>query len=167
MVNPCVDTGDPTLAAFGTTRTDWVPDAGIVDMGFHCSLTSSWAFFRNDAGGTNHPGYFATAPVPGAVWVATVDNTGTGNFLAGVMGYADPLELYLPAADGFLLIDPLSPGGELFQLPPAYGYGLVTFTVPIPTETSLAGFTLSAQGAGIGGGEGTTLHNAYDLFIGE
>ncbi len=73
----------------------------------------------------------------------------------------------MPLADDFLLIDPLSPGGELLQLPPAYGYGVVTFSVPIPDDVALAGFMLSTQGAGLGGGGGTTLHNAYDLFVGK
>jgi hypothetical protein len=34
--SPCVDAGDPLSAIIlGTTRTDGVPDSGIVDMGFH------------------------------------------------------------------------------------------------------------------------------------
>jgi len=36
VVNPCVDTGDPTSTLLnGSTRTDGVLDSGIVDMGFH------------------------------------------------------------------------------------------------------------------------------------
>ena len=36
VVNPCVDTGDPTSdLLIGSTRTDGVLDSGIVDMGFH------------------------------------------------------------------------------------------------------------------------------------
>jgi len=34
--NPCVDAGDPLSTMIrGSTRTDSVPDSGIVDMGFH------------------------------------------------------------------------------------------------------------------------------------
>jgi hypothetical protein len=34
--SPCVDAGDPSTCLYlGTTRTDTVPDFGIVDMGFH------------------------------------------------------------------------------------------------------------------------------------
>ena len=34
--SPCVDAGDPTAAMIdGSTRTDYVPDTGVVDMGFH------------------------------------------------------------------------------------------------------------------------------------
>ncbi len=127
---------------------------------------SASATFRNDTGGTNSTGFFANAPVLGEDWIATVDNTGTGNFLAGVFGYGNPLELYLPRTDDWLLVDPLSPWGELLRLSPAYGYGVVTFTVPIPGVLSLVGFTMSTQGGGMGGAGGTTLHNAYDLFLG-
>ncbi len=35
--SPCVDAGDSGEMPFGTTRTDHVPDAGIVDIGFHYS----------------------------------------------------------------------------------------------------------------------------------
>jgi uncharacterized protein (TIGR02145 family) len=34
--SPCVDAGDPTTPLFqGTTRTDLLPDLGIIDMGYH------------------------------------------------------------------------------------------------------------------------------------
>jgi len=44
--SPCVDTGDGPVclsisanpAVFGTTRTDLVPDSGIIDMGYHYPL---------------------------------------------------------------------------------------------------------------------------------
>ncbi|MBU0517952.1 T9SS type A sorting domain-containing protein [bacterium] len=39
--SPCVDTGDPASAMImGTTRTDEVPDAGVVDMGYHYQVAS-------------------------------------------------------------------------------------------------------------------------------
>jgi hypothetical protein len=38
--SPCVDAGDPTTPLFlGTTRTDSIPDAGIIDMGYHYPTT--------------------------------------------------------------------------------------------------------------------------------
>jgi predicted outer membrane repeat protein len=45
--SPCVDAGDSPVgpsfpggpSVFGTTRTDLVPDAGIIDMGYHYPLT--------------------------------------------------------------------------------------------------------------------------------
>jgi hypothetical protein len=37
--SPCVDTGDPASHMIvGTTRTDEVPDSGVVDMGYHYPL---------------------------------------------------------------------------------------------------------------------------------
>ena len=66
----------------------------------------------------------------------------------------------------FLLIDPLSPGGELLRVAPAYGFELVSFTIPIPSDVSLAGFTLCTQGGGAGGGAGMILHNAFDVRLG-
>jgi len=133
---------------------------------FRNSIHEAMARFRNDAGHTNPTGYLTSVPVLGADWIAIVDNTGSGNFVAGVMGYTDPLEQYFPKVDGYLLIDPLSPGGELLQLPPAFGYGLVTFSAPVPDDVALIGFTLSTQGAGAGGANHTILHNAYDLELG-
>lgn len=36
IINPCVDSGDPTSPMLkGTTRTDGVFDSGIIDMGYH------------------------------------------------------------------------------------------------------------------------------------
>lgn len=35
VVNPCVDTGDPTSFLGGSTRTDARPDENIIDMGYH------------------------------------------------------------------------------------------------------------------------------------
>ncbi|MDC1020815.1 right-handed parallel beta-helix repeat-containing protein, partial [bacterium] len=32
--SPCIDTGDPNIAPFGSTRIDGFPDLGIIDMGF-------------------------------------------------------------------------------------------------------------------------------------
>lgn len=123
------------------------------------------ATLRNDAGGTNATSFTATPPVLGATWTATVDNTGSGNAGAAILGYENPLEQYLPQLDDWLLIDPLSPGGELLHLLPSLGTGLVTFSLTVPNDVALAGFTLSTQGGGFGG-SGLRLDNAYDLVVG-
>ncbi len=124
------------------------------------------SLYRNDSANVNPAGYYADPPVAGTLWRATVDNTGTGNFVAGIMGFARPLEFHLPLAGGFLLIDPLSAGGELLGLSPGLGYGPVPFEALIPPAPELVGFLLSTQGAGLGGSAGLTLHNARDLVIG-
>ena len=33
--SPCIDTGDPSIAPYGSTRVDGLPDLGVVDMGYH------------------------------------------------------------------------------------------------------------------------------------
>jgi len=123
------------------------------------------ANFRTDAAGINADAYEATPATPGQTWTATIDNTGTGNYMAAVVGYRHPLELFIPQASGYYLVNPTSPGGELLGLAPAFGYGLVTFEVPVPPNSAFLGLTLSTQGGSVGTG-GVTLHNAYDLTIG-
>ena len=134
---------------------------------FVYDLTSpASATFRNDVGNNNSTGYSADPPALGAAWTASVDNSITGSTLAWVMGYADPAEFYLPATSSFVLVDPSSPGGEILLLPVAAGTGLVTFGALVPSDPALLGITLSTQGVGFGGAPGPTLHNAYDLFVG-
>lgn len=54
--SPCMDSGDPASPMInGSTRTDMVPDAGVVDMGFHWLHTLSNAMvnvrLEDDFGG--------------------------------------------------------------------------------------------------------------------
>ncbi|NQS98287.1 MAG: right-handed parallel beta-helix repeat-containing protein [candidate division Zixibacteria bacterium] len=43
VTSPCVDAGDPASPMIvGTTRTDGVQDAGVVDMGYHYSLPTAY-----------------------------------------------------------------------------------------------------------------------------
>ncbi len=122
--------------------------------------------FRDDGQGRNRAGYDADPPRLGEEWTAVVDNTGTGNFVAGVAGFASPARRLLPLAGGFLLVNAADPAGELLSLPPAYGYGPVAFAAPVPADPALAGTVLYTQGFGIGGASGLTPHNARDLVIG-
>ncbi|MEW6073756.1 MAG: FG-GAP repeat protein [Planctomycetota bacterium] len=159
-----------SVALSGDTALLGVPgdDDAAVNAGAAFVLRRSAdaeAVFRNDAGSTNPMGYTATAPEIGANWTAIVDNTGTSNTFAWVVGYPDPLEVYLPLADDYLLVDPS--GGELLGLAPAAGSGPVVYNVAVPLDLGLAGIRLSTQGAGFGGVDGVTLHNAYDLFVGQ
>jgi len=145
------------------SRTPADPDRGAV-----------WILFRNADGtvrgeqkiNTNPTGYLSEGFMMGQTWTASLDNTGTGNLLATIMGYADPLEAYIPGADDYLLIDPLSAGGELLQLSLGQGAGVIPFSAQVPSDLSLTGFRLSTQGGGFGGSGGTTLHNAYDHVVG-
>jgi hypothetical protein len=124
------------------------------------------AVFRNDVGGTNRAGYDASIPVLGQVWLASVDNTGTGNVAAAILGFEYPLEVWLPGIGGWLLIDPASPAGEILQLSAGAGAGMVFFGALVPGDPSLVGLNIATQGLGFGGTGGLTLHNAFDLFVG-
>ncbi|MEW6072917.1 MAG: hypothetical protein AB1726_10055 [Planctomycetota bacterium] len=122
------------------------------------------ATFRADNAGVNATGYLAAPPVLGALWTASVDNGQTGNTLAGVAGYAGPLDLLL--SFGFLLVDITDPNGELLQLPLQAGTGVVGFSLSIPDDPALCGIPFATRGYGLGGGAGIRLHNAYDLVLG-
>lgn len=167
-VNPLYDHFGRAVAVQGDVVLVGSPgeetDQGAVYV--YSSHPLARAVFRNDSYDSNPPRFVAARPILGANWIATVDNTGSNNILAGVQGYVNPLELYLPVADAYLLVDLLSPGGELLHLAPAFGDHLVTFQIPIPLDAALMGFRLSVQGGGFGGGDGTNLHNAYDLMLG-
>ena len=121
------------------------------------------AVFRNDAGGTN-PAVLATnAPAIAGSFQATVDLGPTGNTLAGVVGFASPLEV--ATGLGVLLVNPVDPAGELLGLPVQAGSGVVSFSAQVPSDLALLGFSLSAQGFGLGG-IGVQLYNASDLVVG-
>ena len=124
---------------------------------------SAMAIFRNDLGGSNPTGYAAGPAVLGGTWTASVDNSGSGNTLAGIVGFATPLEFGLPF--GVLLTNVADPAGELLGLPAQAGTGLVSFGLGIPSDAGLCGMVVSTQGFGFGGGT-ITLHNAFDLILG-
>lgn len=131
--------------------------------GFHTGVPGT-ALFRNDSGGTNPTGYSASPLVIGTDWQPTVDNTGSGNSVAGVFGFANPDELYMAAWGEYLLVDITTP--ELFHLALQPGLGVVGFTLSVPNDPAYVGYTLATQGVGAGGTGGINLHNAYDLEIG-
>lgn len=140
------------------------PEMGAVHV--FARRASASATFRTDAGATN-ASHFATAdPILGLSWLSFVDNAPTGNTAAGVVGFANPLELYLPRYDDWLLVDPTSPGGELLGLPLRTGTGSLDFVYFMPSDVAFAGFTFSAQAFSVGGAGGVNLQNAYDLFVG-
>lgn len=123
------------------------------------------ATFRSDAAGLNQAGFTAPPPVLGTSWVATVDNTGTGSTIAGVVAYLTPLDIALPFGSS-LLVNIADPAGELLRLPSASGTDIVTFKGYVPSDEGLCGLSFSAQGFALGGGQGIKLLNAYDCVIG-
>jgi hypothetical protein len=124
------------------------------------------ATFRGDRQGLNRRGFSALPPALGLPWYAEVDNTGTGNQLAGIVAYERAAEIFRAGADGWVLVDPFGPHGELAGLRPLFGTGPVRFQSPsLPIELALVGFRCSLQGYGAGLA-GLTLHNAVDVTFG-
>ncbi|HED66889.1 MAG TPA: hypothetical protein ENJ09_15205 [Planctomycetes bacterium] len=126
-----------------------------------CSPAAS-STFRNGTG-INASCYFATAPVLGEQWDATVTHSGHpgATFTA--------VEVYAAAGTG-----PIVAGGEFLvdlgsqrlvqSLQTATGTQDV-HSFSIPADTSFAGTTLATQGV-ILGGAGYELCNAYDIVVG-
>jgi hypothetical protein len=124
------------------------------------------AAFRGDREGVNRRGFSALPPALGLPWWAEVDNTGTGSQLAGIVAYERPAEIFRSGANGWVLVDPFGPHGELSGLGPAFGTGTVRFQSPaVPSELALVGFRCSLQGYGAGTA-GLVLHNAVDVTFG-
>ena len=138
---------------------------GMAGITFRCFIQAS-ATFRNDSGGTNPTGFVAGPPVLGTTWSASVDNTGMGNSWAGIVGYFNPTEVFLPGIGDYLLVNVASGNGELLGLSPRAGTGVIGFSASVPGDMALGGYTFTTQGYGFGGGGGIHLHNAYDLWVG-
>lgn len=165
IVNPCVDAGDPTSSMVpGTTRTDWVQDAGVIDMGFHAPIPVASATLRNE--GTNPESYTAqTLPVLGTTLTAYVDLAGTtGHTLAVLTGFTAPATWMMPAGQT-VLVDVTAPGGELLGYPSAGGPTAV-FGLAVPPDPVAAGWTIFTQAAHVGGIVPFALSNAQDLVLG-
>jgi len=165
VVNPCVDAGDPSAPLDpGSTRTDWVPDAGIVDLGYHYAIPRAAAAFRN--GGTNPASYEAlTLPVLGTTYAASVDLGGTtGHAFAWLVGHAAPAHTVLGGGQT-ILVDADDAHGELLGTAIASG-PLASFDVPVPPEPALAGFAAFTQALHFGGVRPFALSNAQDLVLG-
>jgi len=163
--SPCWNTGDPVSAMIvGSTRTDWVQDDGIVDMGYHYAIPTASATFRN--AGTNPASYDVVAlPVLGSTFSGTIDLGGTtGHGLAWLVGFRSPLSMVLGGGQ-VLLVDIGAPWGELFQLPIVPG-PLATFDLDIPADPVWAGFECSSQALHVGGVQPFALSNARDLVLG-
>ena len=122
------------------------------------------ATLRLDSAGVNLQGFRADPPVMGKLWTADVRNNLTGHNMAGVVGYAAPLDLQIGI--GSVLVDVTDPAGELLGLLPQAGSFTVSFSATIPLDPGICGFPFSTQGVSFGG-PGISLHNAYDLVVGD
>ena len=105
-----------------------------------------------------------TIPVLGSTWTVDLDCTGHA------VGPAFLLIFDLPSTgpiirQGEVLVDLVS--GQLLRLfMILHGGGVVTFSVPIPSDLMFCGFMGYSQGA-VTGAPGMELSNAVDLVLGE
>ena len=130
-----------------------------------CGTTAAVAT-RN--AGTNPSTYTAGVMVLGDPWVATVDNAAAGQVLSSLFAFDSPFTLTLGGGQTLLCLD-LGGSGELFSgggLPPTSSAGGIdTYSVTVPNDPGLCGFTICTQAVQIGVPP-FTLSNAQDLTLG-
>jgi len=115
--------------------------------------------------GVNAPtdGYVVTSPpVLGATLGASVTACAPGNTAAILFGYSASLTFLHPL--GEILVDFTHPGGELLGMPIALGDPAV-FSLGVPSDPVLVGYTAYTQAVSIGG-TGKCLHCAYECTVG-
>lgn len=164
--NPCVDAGDPTATMIGgSTRSDWVQDAGVIDLGFHFTAPLASATPRYAVG--NPPSYTAPSPpVLGGSFVGEVDLVGTtGHDLAMLAGYLAPATWTLSGGQT-MLVNAAHPSGEVLGWPIALG-PVASITVAIPADPAFAGLEVFTQAVHVGGIQPFALSNTLDLVLGK
>ena len=114
--------------------------------------------FRN--AGSNPVSYAVDPPIVGSSWSAMVDLTGTGHSHAQILGNTGPAATLLPGGQVLLIT-----GAPVLKLPLQPG-PTASWTVPIPSDCSLVGLTVSTQAVHILGVAPFALSNAQDLVLG-
>ena len=151
-------------AKAGAFVTSWLSDDSgsneLYARGYACGLAN----VENRSAASNPDSYSASSPILGGSFDATVSLISTGHPLAAIVGFASPLTLPLPGGQ-VLLVNALDPGGELLALRPAMG-PVATFSLPLPPDPSLQGFTAYTQGIHLGGGLPFVLTYAQDVAAG-
>ncbi|MFT5289926.1 MAG: hypothetical protein ACI8QS_002887 [Planctomycetota bacterium] len=162
------DPGD-VISAFALRQSDSdfnesvLVDNLIVGATFDSVLNvDASATLRN--GGTNPASYTVSGgPVMGNTFQAMIDVGSTGHSFGQLIGFGGPLTFTLGTGQT-LLIDITDPGGELLGLPASAG-PIAGYTIAVPVNCALLGFSLSTQAVHIGGAP-FLLSNAQDLVIG-
>lgn len=111
--------------------------------------------------GTNVDSHDGTIGALGATTELTLDLTTTGHAFGWVVAYAGSAAL--PFGTDVILVD-LS-GPELLALPVQAG-GLLTWSLPLPNDSSLCGAVVSTQGVHIDLALELRLSNALDVYLG-
>lgn len=126
--SPAVDAGDPASTLIpGTTRTDNVPDSGVIDMGFHRLLPTP-TYYRGDVDGDDTLNALVDAifllafgfqggPTPPCLDEADVDGDGNNNALVdtiyllafGFQGGPEPPAPF-PCGSALSVVGCLNPG---------------------------------------------------------
>lgn len=108
--SPCVNTGDPaSTMVTGTTRSDHVQDAGIVDMGFHWPITVTLASrFGQLMAGSEIAAQTEPATLPASVKLSLSNAPNPFNpstVITLVIGQAAPAELKVYDVAGRMVAD--------------------------------------------------------------
>lgn len=111
--------------------------------------------------GTNVDSHAGAIGALGATTELTLDLTTTGHTFGWVVAYAGSAAL--PFGTDVVLVD-LS-GPELLALPVQAG-GLLTWSLPLPSDSSLCGAVVSTQGVHIDLALELRLSNALDVYLG-
>lgn len=111
--------------------------------------------------GTNVDSHAGTIGALGATTELTLDLTTTGHAFGWVVAYAGSASL--PFGTDVILVD-LS-GPELLALPVQAG-ALLTWSLPLPNDSSLCGAVVSTQGVHIDLALELRLSNALDVYLG-
>lgn len=128
--SPCIDAGDPLLPVVGSTRTDGLPDTGVLDMGYHFGVPYSADLDRDDDGLLDADEVAIHGTDPGQF---DSDHDGLGDGLElGVDANAAPpdtdLDVFFPDLDPGSVTNPLMPdsdqGGRLDGVEDGNGNGL-------------------------------------------
>jgi len=152
--------GTGIALAYELRFTDW---AGNLTVTPSRQVTLGQVQSRN--AGTNPASYQCEAAVLGATLTATVElGATTGHDSALLFAFDSPVALTLSGGQTLLALD-LGGSGELLFQPTVAGPTAV-FSIPIPADPSLAGFTAYSQALQFGGFVPFALSNSQDLVIG-
>jgi hypothetical protein len=150
-----INQGGPSLGEDGTLV---VAGIGTDVRAYRSSCqTGASAVARN--AGPNPASLETDLPVLGSTFTATVDLAATGHTMAVLVARTSPTDVTLGGGQHLLCT-----GTKLYQA--SMGGPLASFSIPVPLDTSLCGFSLCLQAAHLGGVAPFALSNAVDLVVG-
>jgi len=154
-----INQGGPALGADGTLVVAGI-GTNVLALRSSCNTGASLTL-RN--AGSNPQSLAASLPILGSTWTATVDLTTTGHSVALLFAFDGAIDTTLSGGQ-HVLCGNLFGHGKLFQL--VRPGPLATFSVMIPNDTALCGFSACIQAAHLGSVVPFALSNAQDLVLG-